>query len=79
MEALHEVRESHKRPAEELPPCDKMPRESASAKTKKRVRLTKHEEEEIRKYFTSEIASKVKKKPILFSCEEFLHDHPYCR
>ena len=32
-------------------------------KNKKRVWLTKDEEEKTRKYFTSEIASKVKKKP----------------
>ena len=35
MEALYEERELHKRPAEELLPCDKKPRESASVKAKK--------------------------------------------
>ena len=74
MEALHDVRESHKRPVEELPPCDKM--WSASAKTKKGA-VNQRRRGGNQEVFYFWIASKVKKKPILFSCEEFLHDHLY--
>ena len=56
MEALHEVRESHEWPAEKRQDAEG----ECKCKNKKRVRLTKDKEEKTRKYFTSEIASKVK-------------------
>ena len=71
MEAMHKERESNQWSAEELPPYNKMPRESASAKAEKKVKLTKEKEEE------SILLLKKKKKTNLFSCEEFLHDQPY--
>ena len=76
MEALHKVRVTQTASGEAASMRQDAKGE-CKCKNKKRVRLTKDEEEETRKYFTSKIVSKVKEKPFLFSCEEFLHDHPY--